>query len=304
MINLTGLPIRYYYTGNGGVKLTAGQRPAANAALDRMVMTGTNSEVGLDSSEEVDRASASLEFSETEFTLDLDETVTEDPADKAVPFLLSRKRPEVDFSTSACIRIGTSKISKPLQLDTVGVGFQTFVPEHTLNKARKATQRLFCVGVAVDLAPGIHRKYSQIVTIRPRYVFFNLSKTKHLHLQQVEAHSGLTVAPGDQMTWHWPDRKKPKAILLALRDSTDAPVSWFRLSDHRSLPVEIEEPQIFWLRSDDEQGHVCFLRVQIQVQYKATLLVSVTDLQPHETPYCIKNDADEPLVVSQKGYYF
>lgn len=226
MINRTGLPIRYYYTGNSGVKLTAGQRPAANAALDQMMMTGTNSEVGLDSSEEAERA-ASVEFSESEFTLELEDVlVTEDTPDKAVPFLLSRKRPEVDFSTSACIRIGTSKISKPLQLDTVGVGFQTFVPEHTLNKAKKATQRLFCVGVTVDLAPGIYRKYSQVVTIRPRYVFFNLSKAKHLHLQQLETHNGVTIAPGDQMTWHWPDRKKPKAILLALRDNTDAPNNW------------------------------------------------------------------------------
>jgi Vacuolar-sorting associated protein 13, adaptor binding domain len=118
----------------------------------------------------------------------------------------------------------SSRWSKPISLDAVGMTGQLELLERHHSTNRQGQTIMFCLGVSVELAPAPFQR-TKMITFSPRFILVNKLEQSIFYQQVNEdgdddmpTRQSTFLENGERLPWHWPlSKTKRDRRFLSIR---------------------------------------------------------------------------------------
>ena len=119
-----------------------------------------------------------------------------------------------------------------INLGSTGIISYFEIPKKKSNGLKKVYE--FVLTTALSLTVQDEYIYTKVITISPKYVFYNSSQLCLQIVQEDCFESVLSVKPGESKAFHWPNNSRERFVLIRLRDDNFSQWDW-------SSPLELQE---------------------------------------------------------------
>lgn len=187
-------------------------------------------------------------------------------------------------------------VTAALSVGAAGVTTHFEIPRTEPNGLKKVHE--FVLTTNLSLTVQDEYIYTKVITIAPKYVFYNASE---LYLQIVQEEcfeSFLLVRPGEAKAFHWPDSSRSRFILIRLGKSAENFSEW-----DWSSPLELQEVGWVTVRCRHQTRAHNYLLVKInRVQSEGMVVAEVREESQDYPAYRLENYSRHfSLAYWQKG---